>query len=67
MKVKFLSAIGGSDNSYSAGSEYEVDDDFGRRMVEAGYAEAVRSTQPRDEVSTDERGEKAVRRAPRRK
>lgn len=70
MKIKFLTAVGGSDVSYSAGKEYEVDDHFASQMLEAGFAEEVdagRSRPRGDEVSTDERGERAIRKSPRRR
>lgn len=64
MRIRFLSAAGSADTSYSSGAEYEVSDELATAMLNAGLAEPV---EQRDEVSTDDRGERAVKRSPRRK
>lgn len=69
MKVKFLSAAGGKDMSFSAGQEADVDEALGQALVKGGLAESLEKRSAlRDEVSAlNEGGEKAARRSPRSK
>lgn len=60
MQIRLLVSMAGPENSWSPGDVIDWPDEEAARLVEAGYAELVRTEAVETAIASDARVEKAV-------